>query len=282
MDGFFRHIDACNNLASPAGLIPFRILGQQVGWLQPELARWLAFRPQHFHFDANGAALSTRLRGIAMRDAALADAVKGMARAGYVTIRDEPFDVRADADGPVLAHLDRGAIPAFGVLAQGVHLNGLVERADGLHIWLGRRSTRKAVAPGQWDNIVAGGTPAGLDALETLVKEGAEEAGLPPELAGRAEPVARLSYNMVQEGGLRRDILHVYDLVLPESFVPVPHDDEVEFFELWPAARVLELVRDTEGVKFNVNLVLIDLFLRKGLIDPGSPEGRRLATALRD
>lgn len=282
MDGFFRHIDACNNLASPAGLIPFRILGEQVGWLSPELARWLAFRPQHFHFDGAGAALATRLRGIAARDAALADAVRGLARAGYLTERDELFDVRAGAEGPVLAHLDRGAIPAFGIVAQGVHLNGLVRRADGLHLWMGRRAISKAVAPGQWDNIVAGGTPAGLDAMETLVKEAAEEAGLPPELTGHARPVSRLSYNMVQEGGLRRDILHVFDLELPEDVVPVPQDGEVEYFELWPAQRVLELVRDTDEVKFNVNLVLTDLFLREGLLDAASEPGRRLAAALRD
>jgi len=281
MDGFFRHIDACNNLASPAGLIPFRILGEQVGWLQPELARWLAFRPQHFHFDAAGAALSTRLRGLGARDSALADAVRGLARAGFLTERDEPFDVRAGIEGPVLARLDRGAIPAFGVMAQGVHLNGLVRRPDGLHIWLGRRSTRKAVAPGQWDNIVAGGTPAGLDATETLIKEAGEEAGLSPELVGRARPVSRLTYNMAQEGGLRRDVLHVFDLELPEDVVPVPHDDEVEHFELWPARRVLELVRDTDSVKFNVNLVLTDLFLREGLLDADSLEGRKLAEALR-
>jgi thiamine pyrophosphokinase len=281
--GFMRHIEACNNLRSPAGLIPFRIMGEQVGWLQPDLARWLAYRPQHFHFDASGVALSAGLRSIARRDAALADAVQGLAKAGHLRVRDEPFDVRATPEGPVLARLDRGAIPAFGIQAQGVHLNGLVRRAEGLHIWLGFRSRTKAVAPGQWDNIVAGGTPAGLDAVETLAKEASEEAGLPPEMVAQARPVARLSYNMQQpDGGLRRDILHVFDLELPEDFTPVPHDDEVEHFELWPAPRVLELVRDTDTVKFNVNLVLIDLFLREGMIDTSSAEGHALATALRD
>jgi len=70
--------------------------------------------------------------------------------------------------------------------------------------------------------------------------------------------------------GLRRDVLHCYDLDMPEGVVPKPGDDEVERFELWPAARVLEAVRGTDTVKFNVNLVLIDLFLREGLLtDPG-------------
>ena len=42
----------------------------------------------------------------------------------------------------------------------------------------------------------------------------------------------------------------------------------------------LEAVRDTEDVKFNVNLVLIDLFLREGLIDPAGEEGRLLRAGL--
>lgn len=285
MNGFARHIAACNNLPSPAGLVPFRIGAEQVGWLEPDLARWLAFRPRDFHFDGQGVALPARLRGVAAREAVLADAARGLARDGYLRLRGEPFDVRATPEGPVLARLDRGAIPAFGILAQGVHLNGLVRRPEGpgggLHLWLGKRSATKAVAPGQWDNIVAGGTPAGLDAMATLVKEAEEEAGLPRDLALRARPVSRMSYIMKQEHGLRRDILHAFDLELPEDFRPAPHDDEVEHFELWPARRVLEAVRDTDDFKFNVNLVLIDLFLREGLIDPRGEEGRRLAAGLR-
>jgi thiamine pyrophosphokinase len=71
--------------------------------------------------------------------------------------------------------------------------------------------------------------------------------------------------------GLRRDVLHVYDLDIPEGVTPVPGDDEVERFELWPATRLLEAVRATDTIKFNVNLVLIDLFLRERLVD--DPDG---------
>jgi len=40
----------------------------------------------------------------------------------------------------------------------------------------------------------------------------------------------------------------------------------VESFELWPIERALATVRQTDDFKFNVNLVLIDLFLRERLI----------------
>ncbi|MBW6401223.1 DUF4743 domain-containing protein [Roseomonas sp. HJA6] len=268
---FQRHIDACNNIGSPAGLIPFRIGPAQVGWVAPELAQALTFRPRDFHFDNDGVALAARLRSPGTRSAALADALPGLATGGFLRIRGELFDVRATSTGPALATLDRGAVPAFGVMSQGVHVNGLVRRADGLHVWVGVRAQDKAVAPGQLDNIVAGGIPAGLGPDECLVKEAAEEASLPPDLAVAARPAGRVSYVMANGEGLRRDVLHIFDLDIPEGVTPVPGDDEVDRFELWPAARLIEAVREADSIKFNVNLVLIDLFLREGLI--ADPDG---------
>jgi hypothetical protein len=66
-------------------------------------------------------------------------------------------------------------------------------------------------------------------------------------------------------------VLHCYDLELPEDVTPRPSDDEVERFELWPARRLLEAVADSDDIKFNVNLTLIDLFLREGLL--ADPDG---------
>lgn len=280
MSPFQRHIAACNSLGSPAGFLPFRIGAAQAGWVAPGLARALAAFPRAVRCDAGGLALAGRWRSPAARSAALAGLAAALAADGHFRLRDEPFDIRATAEGPVLATLDRGAIPAFGIIGQGVHLNGLVRRAGGLHIWVGVRSATKPVAPGQLDHIVAGGIPAGLSAEQCLVKEAAEEASIPAELAVRARRTGRLSYVMRTEGGMRRDVLHCFDLDLPEDFTPRPNDGEVARFELWPARRLLEAVRDTETVKFNVNLVLIDLFLREGLIDPAGAEGRALRAGL--
>jgi thiamine pyrophosphokinase len=266
---FGRHIAACNNLPSPAGYIPFRFGPAQIGWIAPDLAQALTFFPRDFHFDRDGVATAARLRSPGTRSQALAEALPTLEARGLLKIRGELFDLRAESTGPVLGQLDRGALPAFGAMSQGVHVNGLVHRSDGLHVWVGIRSRHKSMAPGQLDNIVAGGIPAGLSAEETLIKEAGEEAGLPADLATQARPVGRVSYTMRNAEGLRRDVLHCYDLELPEGFTPHPHDDEVERFELWPADRVIAAVRDTDEVKFNVNLVLIDLFLREGLIpDP--------------
>jgi thiamine pyrophosphokinase len=86
---------------------------------------------------------------------------------------------------------------------------------------------------------------------------------------------------MANEEGLRRDVLHCYDLELPEGVVPRPRDDEVERFELRPVAAVLREVAEADRVKFNVNLVLIDFFLRHGLLDGlGAARQARLRAGL--
>jgi 8-oxo-dGTP pyrophosphatase MutT (NUDIX family) len=165
--------------------------------------------------------------------------------------------------------LDRGALPDFGVIGVGVHLNGLVRHEDGWHLWVGKRAADKKLDPGKLDNLVGGGVAAGHTPFETLLKEAGEEADLPEGLAETAKLTGKFTYNMERPEGLRRDVLHVYDLVLPQDFVPHPADGEVESFSLWPLARVFEAVRDTDAFKFNVNLVLIDLFIRFGLLPEG-------------
>jgi 8-oxo-dGTP pyrophosphatase MutT (NUDIX family) len=160
-----------------------------------------------------------------------------------------------------------------------VHVNGLVERSDGVHVWVARRAKDKQLDPGKLDHIVAGGVPAGLDPWQTLIKEAGEEASISPALAAEATEVSVLQYSMERPEGLRRDWVFSYDLVLPPDFTPVAADGEVEAFELWPIALVAETVARTDDFKFNVNLVLIDLLIRRGLISGSA--ARSLSSALR-
>lgn len=268
--GFLRHVRACHNAVLPGERLAFRIGGAQVGWVMPALAAALATEP----------GIEVGSDGVMLADgAALPGLARRMSERGFFRWRREDFDVRADPGGPVRAVIDRGAIPAFGIQATGVHVNGLVSRPDGLHFWVARRARDKALDPGKLDHIVAGGVPAGLSPAETLIKEAAEEAAIPPELAGGAVEVAVLNYTMERAEGLRRDWLHCFDLMLPADFVPRPADGEVEGFELWPLTLVAEAVRTTDDFKFNVNLVLIDLFIRHGLVGGAEAAGLRAALA---
>jgi 8-oxo-dGTP pyrophosphatase MutT (NUDIX family) len=259
MDEFERHFAACNNARLPGERLPLRIGAGLVGWVRPEMA-------QELRQFAGVLVAPDAVTLLAEAADGLQDIALALSERGHFRWRREAFDVRAGASGPVLAQLDRGALPAFGVLAHGVHVNGLVRRPDGLHLWVARRSPTKQLDPGKLDHIVAGGVGAGMTPLETLVKEAGEEAAIPPELAAQAVPVGGIGYAMERPEGLRRDLLHCFDLELPEDFLPRAADGEVESFELWPIGQVLETVRQTDDFKFNVNLVLVDLFRRLRVI----------------
>jgi isopentenyldiphosphate isomerase len=160
-------------------------------------------------------------------------------------------------------------------------MTGYVRRKDGLHIWVPRRSRDKPTFPGELDNTVAGGQPAGIRLLDNLVKECAEEAAIPPELARQARAVGYISYWNQSGAQLKPDIMTCFDLELPEDFTPTAHDGEVESFELWPVQRVFETVRDTNRFKYNCNLVLIDFFVRHGLIAADDPDFFAIVGGLR-
>lgn len=267
--GFLRHVRACNNAALPGERVEFRIGTQAVGWVTPAMAAQLAAFPS-IEVGGGGVVLTN--------PAALPEIARTLFERGVFRWRGEEFDVRAHPDGPALARIDRGAIPSFGIQAHGVHVNGLVQHPEGLHIWVARRARDKSLDPGKLDHIVAGGISAGMGRMDTLIKEAAEEAGIPAGLSAEAKQVCVISYAMERAEGLRRDVLYGYDLLLPRDFVPRAEDGEVEAFELWPMPRVLQAVRDTDAFKFNVNLVLIDLFIRQGLI--AGPEAECLRAAL--
>jgi 8-oxo-dGTP pyrophosphatase MutT (NUDIX family) len=270
-DGFLRHIRACQSAVLPGERLAFHIGADPVGWVRPALAAALGGFPE---IEATATRITLTV------PAALQAIARALSARGFYRWRNEAFDVRAVADGPVLAVLDRGALPSFGVVSEGIHVNGLVRRSDGLHVWIARRSPTKHLDPGKLDHLVAGGMPAGLSPAQTLVKEAAEEAAVPEALAATAQRVGMVQYAMERPEGLRRDRLYCYDLMLLEEFSPRAADGEVEFFELWPIGRALQAVHDTDDFKFNVNLVLIDLFLRERLID--GPAARILRAALAD
>jgi hypothetical protein len=261
-DLFMRHLRLCRNAVLPGSRLPFRIGADAVGWLRPDFAAALS-RTAALAPDADG--------GITLPAARAADLpaiAESLGREGLYALRGEAFDVRLGDETPPLTTIDRGAVPSFGITSRGVHCNGLVHRPDGLHIWVARRAASKLLDPGKLDHIVAGGISAGMGPADTLLKEAGEEAAVPLALAAQARPVARIRYDMERAEGLRRDLLYCYDLDLPEDFTPRPSDGEVETFALWPIGRAVEAVRDGDSFKFNVSLVLIDLFLRQGLIAP--------------
>lgn len=278
---FLDRIAECN--AHDLGrFLPFSAAGRRVGWVRRELATRLADMHPVLQLKRDGLALDESLADHAARSAAMDAVVRDLERDGLVSgRRDEFYPVAPHVGAPALLQIERAAVAAFGIAACGVHMTGFVRRPDGIHVWVPRRARGRSTYPGMLDNTVAGGQPAGIGIFENLIKECAEEASIPAGLARRALPVGSISYCMEAPDGLKPDTQFCFDLELPEDFVPRPADGEVESFELWPAARVMATVRDTRAFKFNCNLVLIDFFLRHGLIAARDPDRPALAAGLR-
>lgn len=260
---------------------PWWVEGTRVGWVKPAFAAALAGHDAVFEVSEAGVRLRPALADPRARSAAVAEVVADLHQRGVIRHwYDELYPVNTGFSRPALLLLERAAVPLFGARAYGVHVNGIVRRDDGWWMWVARRSRSKPNFPGMLDNFVAGGQPAGLDLLDNVIKECGEEAGVPPALAGLAQPVGELRYCVETEQGLKPDTIFAFDLELPPDFEPHANDGEVESFELLPLAEVADLVANTRQFKPNCNLVVIDFLLRHGFIAADDPQRLALQQAL--
>ncbi|MCZ4281656.1 DUF4743 domain-containing protein [Kiloniella laminariae] len=248
---------------------PFLIGAEIFGHVTHEFAQALAAFPKVFVVTEQQVSLCSSLKSFAERSEKVEEAIQQLVADGTISRwRGEYYPVTNDWGQSPIMKMDRGAAGYFGIRGYGVHVNGLVHTAEGLKIWVGKRSLDKPNAPGKLDHIVAGGQPFGLGVYENLVKEAAEEADIPEALVQKAKPAGIVSYRCAREDGLRNDILFVYDLCLPEDFTPRNTDGEVEEFYLWPLEQVIDRIKSGDDFKFNVSLVLIHFLIRQGYITP--------------
>jgi isopentenyldiphosphate isomerase len=278
---FLDHIETCN-AHDLSQFRPWFIGTTRAGWIHRDFAAVLARRPDLFARRADGWHLSGDLATAQQRTTAVEAFLRELRRDGWFPAwRDERYPVTPDLKRPALMAMERAAVPFFGVRAYGVHLTGYVRRADGMHIWVPRRARDKSTYPGMLDNTVAGGQPDGLGLMENVVKECGEEASIPSAIARRAQAVGAITYCYQSGLELKPDVQYVFDLELPHDFVCRSNDGEAESFELWPVAQVMARVRDSVDFKYNCNLVLIDFFVRHGLIDADDPDYFAIVAGLR-
>jgi len=86
---------------------------------------------------------------------------------------------------------------------------------------------------------------------------------------------------MEYRGRIKRDLLFCYDLILPEDFVPCNKDGEVESFFKKSFSKVEALIAETEEIKLNCNLVMLDFLIRHGQLNPEMPFYTEIINGLR-
>ncbi len=260
-------INLCNRWR-PKRFAPFTVGGAQVGWITHERVRALKDFKRVFVPAKGGVALHPKLKTPKARTEAIKEIASQLRKTGHFPgLRKELYAVKNRWSESEYFQLDRGLVPAFGVRAYGVHVNGFVKKKDGLHLWIGTRAKGRMIEPGKLDNMVAGGQPAGLSLIKNVVKECEEEASIGAARAKTAKPAGVITYACERDDGLRADTLFCFDLEMPSRAKPKP-SEEIVGFELMPVREALRLVRTTNRFKFNVGLVIIDFAIRNGLITP--------------
>jgi 8-oxo-dGTP pyrophosphatase MutT (NUDIX family) len=203
-----------------------------------------------------------------MRSAALGAVIGALAAEGCIPgWRDETYAIRNAFDAPPLAYIERAASRFFGTMTYAVHLNGVVEYADGApQLWIARRSDTKATDPGMLDNVVAGGIGWGFGIEATIVKECWEEGGIPEEIAARATAGRTVHVLQSLPEGTQAEQIFVYDLALPADFAPCNQDGEVGEHRL---ARIDEVARwiEEDAMTVDASLATLDCLLRRRCID---------------
>ena len=253
-----------------AARVPFVLNGRSVGSVAR--AHLAALRALGVVAGEQGVTLQATEAALA----ALNDALR--AKGLILAWRDEPFAIFDPGSGARLGRMERAAARFWGTLTLGAHANGYVADAQGrpTHLWIAQRAFTKATDPGKHDNLIGGGVPDGQSPLQTLQREGWEEAGLPAAAlqAARAGSVLRLLRDIPE--GLQHEWLHAYDLPLPPDLQPQNQDGEVAGFACLPLAEALALAAgDTMTV--DAALVTLDFALRHALLDEAQCERLRPA-----
>lgn len=210
------------------------------GWLSAELVAQIS--AAQLLIDVAGRWQSNpSLADAPQRSAAWQQFAVSLHQAGQIHgWRHENYDW-LDHAGQVQLSIERAAFRTFGLRSRAVHINGY--RADG-QLWLGRRALSKAVDPGRLDNLAAGGIASGETPWQTVVRELAEEAGVPPNIAQRATAKTVVHSLRNEPDGVHDELLYCYDLLLPDDFVPRNTDGEVAGFTLVTPHQAAAQLRD--------------------------------------
>lgn len=260
---------------------PFKVSDSAYGWIRHSFAGLLEEWPEVFDVQADAVSIVASLDDYQSRSEAVNRVVTELHKRGTIdTWVGEPYPVtRAFEEDPVF-EMERSAVTYFGLLGFGIHMNGLVKTDEGVHVWVGKRALDKPFYPGKLDQMVAGGQPLGISVLNNLLKECAEEANIPAEIAKVAEPRGQIRYIMETSRGLDVSSIFLYDLWLDDNFEPENTDGEVDSFVLIPLGEVARLTDETDLFKDNCNLVNIDLLIRSGIITSEHQDFEKLTAIL--
>jgi 8-oxo-dGTP pyrophosphatase MutT (NUDIX family) len=263
-------------------MIPFTIEGILVGWLRRGFAEHLHDWPEHFAVRPRGVGMLSHFINAEHRSAAMAEVIESLASRGMIQgWRGESVTVSESFYALPLMHIERAASRYFGFTMYASHLNGLTIRNGQPAVWMATRAANKSIDPGLFDNITAGRIARGFSPRQTLEKEAWEEAGMDVSMIVNAKSASAIRCKHEVIEGLHHEIMFVYDIVLPEHFVPKNQDGEVADFTCFSIPEILALLQTPNRFTADAALVMIDCLIRRGFIAPESEDYLEMIHAMR-
>jgi hypothetical protein len=277
---YLERVQACHQFDRNEYL-DFVIGDETMGLTRPQFAEHLLRWDDVFQLENKQLLLNPELISFEQRTQAVASIMQQLHQEGVIPAWvNEPYAVSHHLEEQPRMAVERAAASYLGVRSYGVHINGLVKKTYGIYNWVAVRARNKPFWPGQFDQMVAGGQGIGIGLMENVIKESAEEAAIPVEIARQAQQRTTLNYCSNSSRGISMDTLYNYDLWLPEDFTPVNTDGEVDEFILMPLEEIAEIIDTSEQFKTNCNLVNIDLLIRSGIITESHPDFNAITALL--
>ncbi len=236
--------------------------GQLIGYLSPEFIPYInesLNKDPISHIQLHADKLIIEAARPKILSEQLTDLANRMRLGGFIPgWRNEQF-AWFDDNGHEYFRIDRAAFRTFGFRSMATHVTGYTKSG---FIWLGRRSESKSTDPSRLDNLAAGGISADETPWSCTRRELWEEAGVPLHIAEQADPVGRIHMRRpILARGFHDELLYVYDLELPENFIPTNHDGEVSgFIEVSVAEAAARILADE--FTSDAALVTADFILR--------------------
>ena len=280
-----RVIDA-TSIDPAESMLPFTVSGSLVGWMRPGFAAHLESWPETFSVRPRGISLLGDYPSAEHRSAAIAPIVESLAAQGVILgWRGEQVTVAESFYAPSIFYTERAASLYFGLTMYASHLNALVMRdVNGRgtpHMWLARRAANKHQDPSKFDNIAEGRIARGFSAIETMIKESFEEAGIVERIAKNAKSTGAIKSRREVEEGLHHEIIFTHDIVLPEAFTPENQDGEVAEFICLPISEIMAMLEDGADFTIDAMLTIVDCLIRHSYISSDRDDYLALIQAMK-
>lgn len=273
---------AMNNRRTDDNKNAFVCEGKQIGIIHDDITHIMASMTDDFIVQEGFVHFALEHQDHQTRSGAINRLEDRLIKEGLFSRHNELFAVKTDWQATPLFEADRSLIALLGMIGYAIHVNGYCYKDDTLHVWIGTRSKTVNKWPGRLDQMVAGGQPKDISLRDNMIKESGEEAGLSPDIAQRAKNTGFVSAYSEGDGRVYRSMLYIYDLALTLGEQPTPDIVEVEKFELLSATKVLEILEnDKDAFKPICAMVMIDFFIRHGIITPDYPDYNMLVMGVR-